>query len=353
MKTALITGSAGLVGSEAVRRFSDQGFRVVGIDNDTRKTIFGDDASTDWRRRELEETLPEYVHKNIDVCDEKAVEAVFAEFGSETQVVIHAAGQPSTTWSAKDPYTDFRINATGTLVMLESTRRFCPDAAFIFTSSYKVYGDRPNHLPLVEHDTRWELVDDHPYHDYGIDELMSVDQTTHCLFGASKLAADLAVQEYGRFFDMNTVCFRCGCLAGPGQTGLTSHGLLARLVRCAITGDYYTVHGYKGKQVHDVLHVGDLVDALWRYYEDPRSGEVYNLGGGRQSNGSILEGIALCEEIVGHSMNVHFSADRRVGDHIWYLSDTRKFQNHYPGWQLKHDIRGIVEELHASMTVNA
>ena len=338
-----------LIGAEAVKFFSGKGFEVVGIDNDMRKTFFGEDASTEWSRRELEQTIPDYTHYNVDIRDRKAIEAIFSEYDGDIKLIIHTAAQPSHDWAAKDPYVDFSVNATGTLVLLESTRRYCPQAPFIFTSTNKVYGDNPNKLPLVELETRWEVDPGHAYHEQGIDEKMSVDHTKHSLFGASKLAADTLVQEYGRYFGMNTACFRGGCLTGPGHSGTMLHGFLSYLVKCAITGEPYTVFGYKGKQVRDNIHSFDVVNMFWNYYQNPRPGEVYNAGGGRHSNCSMQEAIAFAEEMTGNKMNVTYSEENRIGDHIWYISDTRRFQSHYPEWSYTYDIRRILEEVGSSM----
>ena len=353
MNIALVTGSAGLIGAETVRFFSGRGFQVIGIDNDMRKEFFGEEASTQWSRRELEMTVPDYTHKDVDIRDRGAIESIFAEYGGDIQVVIHTAAQPSHDWAAKDPYADFSVNADGTLVLLESTRRYCPESPFLYTSTNKVYGDNPNRLPLVELETRWEVAADHPYHQHGIDEQMSVDHTKHSLFGASKLAADVLVQEYGRYFGMNTVCFRGGCLTGPGHSGTMLHGFLSYLVKCAITGDPYTVFGYKGKQVRDNIHSFDLVNMFWHYYQDPRPGEVYNAGGGRYSNCSMLEAIKICEEMTGQKMNVQYSNENRIGDHIWYISDTGKFQSHYPAWTYTYNLQRIMQEIHESMSARA
>jgi CDP-paratose 2-epimerase len=347
---AIITGSAGLIGAEAVRFFSARGYRVVGIDNDMRRQFFGDEASTDWSRRQLEATVANYTHQALDIRDRERIETLFAEYGSDIRVVIHTAAQPSHDWAAKDPHTDFTVNANGTLVLLEAARRYCPRASFVFTSTNKVYGDNPNFLPLVELETRWEVDNRHPYSAHGIDEQMSVDHTKHSLFGVSKLAADALVQEYGRYFGMNTVCFRGGCLTGPGHSGTMLHGFLSYLVKCAITGKPYTVFGYKGKQVRDNIHSFDLVNMFWHYSQNPRPGEVYNAGGGRHSNCSMREAIALCEGRTGRRMNVTFSDDARIGDHIWYISDTRKFQSHYPAWNYSYDMERIVDEIFDSMS---
>jgi CDP-paratose 2-epimerase len=349
MDIAIVTGSAGLIGAETVRFFSAKGFRIVGIDNDMRKQFFGQDASTDWSRRRLEASIPNYVHHSIDIRERTKVEVLFAELGSDIKTVIHTAAQPSHDWAVKDPHTDFTVNANGTLVLLESTRQYCPKASFIFTSTNKVYGDNPNFLPLVERETRWEVETGHPFAEHGIDETMSVDHTKHSLFGVSKLAADAMVQEYGRYFGMNTVCFRGGCLTGPGHSGTMLHGFLSYLVKCAITGDRYTVFGYKGKQVRDNIHSHDLVNMFWHYHQAPRPGEVYNAGGGRHSNCSMREAIALCEQIAGNKMNVTYSDQNRIGDHIWYISDTRKFQKHYPGWSYTYDLPAIMNQIFESM----
>lgn len=342
MPVALITGSAGLIGSESVRFFASKGFQVIGIDNDMRRELFGADASTVWSRRRLEQEIPGYFHVDADIRDEKAMARIFQEYSSDISLVIHTAAQPSHDWAVKDPFKDFSINANGTLLLLEQTRRHCPEAIFIFTSTNKVYGDRPNELPLVELETRWELSSDHAYHEYGIDEKMNIDQTKHSLFGASKVAADILVQEYGRYFNMKTVCFRGGCLTGPGHSGTQLHGFLSYLMKCAITGDQYTVFGYKGKQVRDNIHSHDLVNMFWYFYQNPRVAEVYNAGGGRHSNCSMIEAINLCEQITGKRMNWSYAETNRIGDHIWWISDTRKFQRDFPGWRLSYGIRDIL-----------
>jgi CDP-paratose 2-epimerase len=351
MKYCLVTGSAGLVGAEAVRFFSSRNFHVVGIDNDMRRQFFGDDASTEWCQRELEATIPNYTHRELDIRDRQAIEALFSLYGEEIELVVHAAAQPSHDWAATDPHTDFGVNALGTMVLLEATRKYSPRACFVFTSTNKVYGDIPNSLPFVELDTRWELDPDHPYHAHGIDEELSVDQTTHSLFGVSKLAADAMVQEYGRYFGMKTGCFRCGCLTGPGHSGTMMHGFLSYLVKCSLTGKRYTIFGYDGKQVRDNIHSFDLVNMFWEFYRSPRPGEVYNAGGGRSSNCSILEAVDLCEGHLGGRMNLAYQDRNRVGDHIWYISDTRKFRSHYPDWVQTYDLPSIVGEIFESMSV--
>lgn len=345
MTVAVITGAAGLVGSEAARHFAGAGFDVVGIDNDLRAYFFGPGASTAWNRRRLERELSNYVHVDIDIRDEAEIGRVFVRHGLAIGLVIHAAAQPSHDWASREPLVDFDVNARATLILLEATRRYCPNAPFIYMSTNKVYGDRPNALPLRELETRWEIADDHPYAD-GIDESMSVDTTMHSLFGASKLAADVMVQEYGRYFGMPTVCFRGGCLTGPNHSGTELHGFLAYLMHCAVSGKPYTVHGYKGKQVRDNIHSVDLVRAFDKFQKQPRQGEVYNMGGSRTSNCSMQEAICLCEELTGRPMQVCYSENNRAGDHIWWVSNVAKFRRHYPDWQLTYDLRSILTEMY-------
>jgi CDP-paratose 2-epimerase len=294
MSVAIITGSAGLVGSEATAYFSSLGMDVVGIDNDMRAKFFGAEASTRWQREQLQKDIPGYIHHDVDIRDQNEIARIFKRYGRDISLIIHTAAQPSHDWAASDPYADFTVNANGTSVMLESTRLHCPEAVFIFLSTNKVYGDTPNRLPLVEKETRWEISDDHPYKP-GIPETMSIDHTMHSLFGASKVAADVLVQEYGRYFGMKTACFRGGCLTGPNHSGTQLHGFLAYLMKCTVTGSPYTIFGYKRKQVRDNIHSNDLIRAFHAFYEKPRSGEVYNMGGGRFSNCSMIEAIDYCE----------------------------------------------------------
>jgi len=345
MAVALITGSAGLVGSEATRFLHEKGFDIAGIDNDLRRYFFGPDASTAWKAGQLQEQFARYRHFPFDIRDEKAVFDVFQKYGKDIKVVVHAAAQPSHDWAAREPSTDFSVNATGTVVLLEATRRFCPEAVFIFTSTNKVYGDTPNQLPLIEEESRWELDSSHPYGPFGIDESMSIDNAMHSVFGASKCAADLMVQEYGRYFGMRTVVFRGGCLTGPAHSGTEFHGFLAYLVKCAITERRYTIFGYKGKQVRDNIHSADLVGAFWHFIEQPRAGAVYNIGGSRHSNCSMLEAVELTEKLTGRHIRYTLSDQARAGDHIWWISDVRKFQNDYPNWKYHYDIHRIIEEL--------
>jgi len=350
MDVAIITGSSGLIGSESAHFFSDKGFAVVGIDNNMREYFFGPEASTTWNRDQLKEKIPGYKHIDGDIRDAKAMERIFSEYGKDIRLIIHTAAQPSHDWAAQEPFTDFTVNANGTLVLLEMTRRYCPEAAFIFTSTNKVYGDTPNFLDLVELETRWELNSGHPFAENGIDETMSIDASKHSLFGASKAAADILVQEYGKYFGMNTVCFRGGCLTGPNHSGAQLHGFLAYLMKCAIAGSTYSVLGYKGKQVRDNIHCYDLIHMFWHYYQNPRPGEVYNAGGSRHANCSILEAIDLCENASGKKLNWSYIDDNRLGDHIWWISDVSKFKNHYPDWDFTYSMDAIIGELHEGIS---
>ncbi|WP_375415781.1 NAD-dependent epimerase/dehydratase family protein [uncultured Hymenobacter sp.] len=358
MKVALITGAGGLIGSEAVEFFASKFDVVVGIDNNLRQYFFGEQASTDWNRARLQEQFANYRHYAVDIRDLAALEAIFQEYGADLALVVHAAAQPSHDWAAREPFTDFTVNANGTLNLLEMTRQHAPDAVFVFTSTNKVYGDNPNSLPLIERETRWEIDESHPYFERGIDEQMSIDHTTHSLFGASKVAADVLVQEYGRYFNMKTAVFRGGCLTGPRHSGAQLHGFLSYLMKCALTGDHYTVFGYQGKQVRDNIHAYDLVNMFWHFYQQPRTGgQVYNAGGSRFANCSMQEAIVLCEEITGNKISHSYSAQNRVGDHIWYVSDVSRFQQHYPGWRFEYGLTAtltqIFEELRQRQPVPA
>ncbi len=349
MNIALVTGSAGLIGSEAVAFFADKFDLIVGIDNNLRQYFFGAEASTDWNRHRLQEQFDNYRHHPADIRSVEELDAIFRQYGSDISLVLHTAAQPSHDWAAREPFTDFSVNATGTLNVLEMTRQHCPEAVFIFTSTNKVYGDNPNFLPLIETETRWEIAADHPYFEHGIDEHLSIDHTKHSLFGASKVAADVLVQEYGRYFGMKTGVFRGGCLTGPNHSGAQLHGFLSYLMKCAITGAGYTIFGYKGKQVRDNIHAYDLVNMFWHFYQTPRAGEVYNAGGGRYANCSMLEAMAVCEEITGNKMNVSYSDQNRIGDHIWYISDLSKFKAHYPTWNWTYDLKETLVQIHDSM----
>jgi CDP-paratose 2-epimerase len=344
---ALVTGSAGLIGSSSCRRLHDElGLHVVGIDNDLRAWFFGEGASTAPVRASLEERLDRYTHLDLDIRDVDGLDRVFATYGTDIEIIVHTAAQPSHDWAARDPATDFGVNATGTLNLLERWRQHAPGASFCFTSTNKVYGDAPNALPLVEHERRWELDPGHPFAEHGIDETFTIDQSRHSLFGASKVAADVLVQEYGNYFGLNSVAFRCGCLTGPDHAGAELHGFLAYLMRCTVEGRPYRVFGYGGKQVRDNIHAEDVVGAFLAYHRDPRPGAVYNLGGGRHANCSMLEAIDLCEEISGRRLDWTYEDDNRIGDHIWWISDVRRFQADHPSWSYTHDLRSILEEIH-------
>jgi CDP-paratose 2-epimerase len=345
MPTAIVTGSGGLVGSESVRRFVEAGYEVVGLENDMRSRLFGADASTAPVTEALETAYPEFRSLEIDVRDADAVERVFAERGSRVDLIVHAAAQPSHDWAARDPKTDFAINAWGTLHLLEAARAHAPDATFVHVSTNKVYGDKPNALPLLEEPTRLELPADHPYFG-GIDTAIPLDRSMHSLFGVSKAAADLLVQEYGRYFGMPSVCFRCGCITGPSHAGAVLHGFLAYLMRCTVTGEPYTVFGFGGKQVRDNLHAAELADAFLAFHEAPRRAAVYNLGGGRRSNCSLLEAIEACERIAGRELNWELSDSPRVGDHRWWISDTEEFRADYPTWRVRRGVDEILTEIH-------
>lgn len=348
MSVAIVTGSSGLVGSETVKFLQGQGFDVVGIDNDMRAYFFGQEASVAWNTRQLAAAFPRFRHHAIDIRDAAAVEDIFSRYGKDIELVVHCAAQPSHDWAAREPVTDFTVNANGTLVLLEATRKCAPEAVFIFMSTNKVYGDTPNALPLIEQELRWEIDPAHPWSRHGIDEAMSIDQTKHSLFGASKVAADVLVQEYGRYFGMRTGVFRGGCLTGPAHSGAELHGFLAYLVRCAVTGKPYTIFGYKGKQVRDNIHSNDLVQCFWQFFRNPRPGAVYNMGGSRYSNCSMLEAIDLIADISGHQVNYTLSDVARSGDHIWWISDVRSFQQDYPDWSYTYDLRATLGEMIAA-----
>jgi CDP-paratose 2-epimerase len=347
MSIALVTGATGLIGSEACRHFAAKGMEIVGIDNDMRKVFFGEEGSTRWQRTCLQSELGKmYCHVDGDIRNGRLMHDTFAKYGHEIDLIIHAAAQPSHDWAAQDPQVDFTVNANGTLNLLEATRDHCPDAVFIFTSTNKVYGDTPNRLPLIETETRWEIDPTHAYHN-GIPEGMSIDGCLHSLFGASKVAADILVQEYGKYFGMKTASFRGGCLTGPNHSGTQWHGFLAYLMKCTMTGTRYTVFGYKGKQVRDNIHSYDLIQAFDHFFRNPRSGEVYNIGGGRFSHCSMLEAIEMSQEIGGRKLEYSFADDHRIGDHRWYVSDTSKFQSHYPDWKHTRTIDQILSEIEA------
>ena len=345
MKRIVVTGSSGLIGSESCKFFHDKGYYIIGIDNNMRSYFFGENASTDWNTSLLKNSLTNFEHHHIDIRSFEEIEKLFIKYNTEIVSVIHTAAQPSHDWAAREPFTDFTINANGTLNLLEATRKHCITASFIFTSTNKVYGDTPNRLPLEEKEYRWELAEDHPYFENGIDEEMSIDNTKHSIFGASKVAADVMVQEYGRYFGMKTVVFRGGCLTGPAHSGAVLHGFLAYLILCAINNRPYTIFGYKGKQVRDNIHSKDLISAFWHYIQAPKPGEVYNMGGGRFANISMLEAINLIKKISGNTLQYSLQNEARSGDHIWYISDVKKFQHHYPLWTLEYDITRTITEM--------
>lgn len=346
MSVALVTGSGGLIGSEAARHFAKLGLTVVGIDNDMRGYFFGKDGSTAWNVAQLRTELgASYEHHDIDIRDRDALAKVFARYGKDIAVVIHTAAQPSHDWAVKEPFTDFDVNAVGTLNMLENTRRHAPDAPFLFTSTNKVYGDTPNRLPLVEQETRYEIDPSHTYVD-GIREDMSIDSCLHSIFGASKVAADVMTQEYGRYFDMPTAVFRGGTLTGPAHSAAELHGYLAYLMRCNMEGRVYTIYGYKGKMVRDAIHCNDVVSAFEAFFRAPRVAEIYNIGGGRHSNASHLEAFAIAEKISGIPMKTAYAEENRVGDHQWWIGSNARFAEHYPDWQLTYDVPAILQEIH-------
>jgi CDP-paratose 2-epimerase len=348
----IVTGSAGLIGSETVKRFAKEGARVVGIDNDMRSQFFGAEASTKKTRDDLVNNVRGYEHNNIDIRDTIGVRELFKKYHEQIEAVVHTAAQPSHDWAARDPQTDFSVNAKGTLNLLEAAREYSPESPFVFTSTNKVYGDTPNRLPLRELEKRWEIEPGHEY-EPGISETMSIDQTKHSLFGASKAAADILVQEYGRYFGMPTVAFRGGCLTGPAHAGTELHGFLSYLMICTVTGRPYRIFGYKGKQVRDNIHSFDLVEAFVEFIRAPRAGEVYNIGGSRHSNCSMLEAIEMCEEISGKKLSWSYEEANRVGDHIWWVSDVRKFQQHYPQWKFRYGMREIMDEIHGAVVASA
>lgn len=348
MDICIITGSAGLIGSEAAYFFANKGFKIVGIDNDMRSSFFGKDASTSWNLERIKKDLNDsYVHFNIDIRDKEKINDIFNHFSSDVKCIIHTAAQPSHDFPAKTENgadIDFSINATGTLNLLESTRKYCPDSVFIFTSTNKVYGDIPNYLPLVEKETRWELDRSHKWYN-GIDETMSIDNTKHSIFGASKVAADIMTQEYGKYFGIKTGIFRGGCLTGSVHSAVALHGFLSYLVKCIVSGKNYQIYGYKGKQVRDNIHNKDVVSAFWEFYKHPKNGEVYNIGGTRFSNCSMIEAIDYVQNKINKKANITYNNENRIGDHIWYISSMEKFKNDYPNWSHKYDMYKILDEI--------
>jgi CDP-paratose 2-epimerase len=346
MKLAIITGSAGLIGSQACNFFSEKGYKIIGIDNDMRAYFFGEGSSTKDSLESIKSHINDYEHYNVDIRNYYELENIFSKYSSEIDIVIHTAAQPSHDWAAKEPLTDFGVNALGTMNMLEVTRLNCPNATFIFTSTNKVYGDTPNKSPYIqEYETRWECVNDlgNPT---SIDETMSIDNTKHSVFGASKVAADVMCQEYGKYFGMNVGIFRGGCLTGPNHAGAELHGFLSYLVKCIVNDKPYTIFGYKGKQVRDNIHSWDLVNMFWHFHQNPKPGEVYNAGGGRDNSTSILEAIDTINRIAGKNWsNYTVSEQNRIGDHIWYISDLRKFKTHYPEWNITISLEETIKQM--------
>jgi len=344
MSLVIITGSSGLVGSESVNFFCDKGFDVVGIDNNLRKIFFGKDGSTLWVKKNLQLKNKKFKHLNLDIRNYDGLERVFKKYKSKISLIIHCAAQPSHDYGKKFPFLDFHVNATGTLNLLELTKKFCPEAPFIFMSTNKVYGDSPNKLKIYEKKTRWELKNNHKYFK-GINENFSIDNSTHSFFGVSKTYADLIVQEYGKNVGLKTVCFRGGCITGPNHSGAKLHGFLSFLVKASLATKKYSLIGYKGKQVRDNLHSHDLVKCFWEFYKKPRYGEVYNVGGGRFSNCSIIEALDIVEKLCNIKIKRQLLRTPRVGDHIWYISNISKFKKHYPNWKQKYNTKKIIEEL--------
>lgn len=349
MNIALITGSSGLIGGESVDFLAPKFDKIIGIDNNLRSYFFGQGASTNWNRDRLTQTHDNFETVDIDIRSHEKLEELFKQYGSDIKLIVHTAAQPSHDWAAKEPLTDFGVNAIGTLNLLELTRSYCSDAVFIFTSTNKVYGDTPNYLPLIETDMRFEIDSNHSYFEHGIDENMSIDQSKHSVFGASKVAADIMVQEYGKYFGIKTGIFRGGCLTGPNHTGAQLHGFLSYLMNCAIKKEHYTIFGYKGKQVRDNIHSYDLVNMFWHFYQNPKPGEVYNAGGSRHANCSMKEAIELCERISGNKMGYTYSETNRIGDHIWYISNLNKFKADYPTWNWKYNLEDTLVEMHDAM----
>lgn len=336
----LITGSCGLIGSEAVRHYDKRTDIVVGIDNNMRAEFFGKDGDTSWMQKKLKSECPKYNHRSVDIRDREKIATIVEEL--RPNLIIHCAAQPSHDWAARKPVVDFEVNALGTLNLLEATRQFVPDAVFIFLSTNKVYGDAPNRIQLKEMSTRWEY--DDPRYINGISESLGIDQSLHSLFGASKVAADIMVQEYGRYFKMKTVALRGGCLTGPNHSGAELHGFLSYFFKAAKNGTQYTIYGYKGKQVRDQIHSVDVINFFDEFYKNPRCGVVYNLGGGKDNSVSILESIDRVEHLLGVKINYVYSDQNRLGDHICYYSDLTKLKTDYPDWSITYTVDDIFEE---------
>ena len=344
MRIALITGSCGLVGSESAYFFNKKGFKIIGVDNNYRKFFFGKDGDVSWIKSNLKEKIKNYIHYDIDITNFLSLKKIFKKYQKKISLIIHCAAQPSHDWAKSRPFVDFDINAKGTLNLLELTRIYCPNSPFIFMSTNKVYGDTPNFLPLVEKKSRWEIKRNHKFRN-GIDESMSIDNCTHSFFGASKAYADLIVQEYGKNIGLKTTCFRAGCITGPNHSGAELHGFLSYLVKVSLKKHKYTLIGYKGKQVRDNIHSNDLVNCFWEFYKKPSCGKVYNVGGGRYSNCSITEALNLIENLANIKIKRKILRTNRIGDHIWYISNMKKFKNDYPNWKQKYSTKNILLDL--------
>ena len=344
MSLVLITGSCGLVGSEAAIFFSKKGFEILGVDNNARKFFFGPDGDISWIKKSLKKKIKNYNHYNIDIRNYNSLKRIFSKYRNQIKLIIHCAAQPSHDWAKNKAFIDFDVNAKGTLNLLELTKKYCSSSPFIFMSTNKVYGDNPNKLPLIEKKTRWEINKNHKFVN-GIEETMSLDSCTHSFFGVSKTYADLIVQEYGKNIGLKTACFRAGCITGPNHSGAKLHGFLSYLVKVSRTKRRYTLIGYKGKQVRDNIHSLDLVSCFWEFYKKPRYGEVYNIGGGRYSNCSILEALNIIEELSNIKIKRKILKNNRVGDHIWYISNLKKFKKHYPKWRQIYSTKKIINEL--------
>lgn len=347
MKKILVTGSSGLIGSEIVERYCQHEWEVFGMDNNMRANFFGPNGDTRWNQKRLEEKYKNFTHYEVDIRKRETVLEALKEIHPDA--IVHTAAQPSHDLAASRPFDDFDTNANGTLNLLEATRRHCPEATFVHLSTNKVYGDAPNKLNLVEKETRWDYGDEEYYN--GIKESFTIDQSKHSLFGASKVAADIMVQEYGRYFNMHTCCLRGGCLTGPNHSGVELHGFLSYLIKCNLEERKYIVFGYKGKQVRDNIHSYDVVSFIEKFIEKPRVAEVYNIGGGRENSISILEAFNLIQSISGKEMIYDYTDKNREGDHICYISDLSKMKAHYPDWTITKDLRTTFEEIYESWLV--
>ncbi len=345
MKVCIVTGSGGLIGSESVEFFSNKFDKIIGIDNDSRKQFFGKNASVKWNIERIKKNISNYVHYNLNISNYENIKKVFSKYNKNISLIIHCAAQPSHDWAAKKPQTDFKSNTVGTFNLLELCRIYCHKSVFIFTSTNKVYGDIPNKFSYSENEFRFELKKSNKFFKKGFNENLSIDNCTHSIFGANKLGADILVQEYGKYFKMKTVCFRGGCLTGSSHSGAELHGFLNYLVKCNLNKKKYFIFGYKGKQVRDNIHSKDLVNQFWEFYKKPRYGEVYNTGGGKYSNCSVIEAIQIVQKKTNIKMNFKVLAKNRIGDHIWWISDITKFQKHYKNWKYKYNLDQIIDEI--------